>query len=122
MWLGTSSRRDQTINAAACSQATTSWFPGSAWEREPYYAECDRYDKKTRRASGWHAGFESSEQAAKSNRRSLDVEVQHKLVRMRTEPNLVTFRVPLVVNPRLDQVLGEDITAEQLIVIFLQGR
>jgi hypothetical protein len=51
----------------------------------------------------------------------LDVEVERELPRMRAQPNRINFVLPLVLDPCLDQVLGEDVAFEKECVIGLQG-
>src|SRR5258705_279169 len=50
----------------------------------------------------------------------LDVVVEGELVGMRTQPDGIHLILPLVVDPRLDQVGGEDIALEEEGVILLQ--
>ena len=50
-------------------------------------------------------------------RRRSDVEVHLELVRVWAEPDLVDLVRALVVDPGVDQVLGEDATLEQVILV-----
>ena len=50
-----------------------------------------------------------------------NIVVQAELVRMRTEPHGVDFLFPLVFDPGRDHVVGEDVAAEQELVVLLQG-
>src|ERR1700730_4362329 len=49
-----------------------------------------------------------------------DVEVQGELRRRRPQPHRVQLALDLVVDPRLDDVLGEDVALEQELVVLLQ--
>src|SRR6476661_11214564 len=51
---------------------------------------------------------------------SSDVEVHLKLVRVRAEPDRVHLVGALVVDPRLDEVRGEDVAGEQVLVVGLE--
>src|ERR1035437_10378594 len=49
------------------------------------------------------------------------VVVQAELVRVRTEPDRVDLVGSLHVDPRLDEIRGEDATLEQIVVVLLQA-
>src|SRR6266545_681703 len=51
----------------------------------------------------------------------LDVEVQRKLPRMRPQSNRIDLILPLVIDPRVDQILCENVAFEEKVVVFLQG-
>src|SRR2546428_6620687 len=53
--------------------------------------------------------------------RHSDVEVEGELVRMRPQPNWIHLILPLVLEPRLDQVRREDVALQQEVVVLLQG-
>src|SRR6476619_333189 len=52
---------------------------------------------------------------------SLDVEVHLELVGVRAEADRVHLVGPLVVDPRLDEVRGEDVPGEEVLVVGLEG-
>ena len=51
----------------------------------------------------------------------LDIEIQSELPRVRSEPDGIDLVFSLVLQPRLDHVLGEHLASEQKLVVFLQG-
>ena len=50
----------------------------------------------------------------------LDVVVQMKLIRMRPHPNRIRFVLLLIVNPKFDEVLGEDAALGEEFVIVAE--
>src|SRR6516225_3065270 len=49
-----------------------------------------------------------------------DVEIQIKLPRMRTQPDRIDLMLALVLEPRVDDVFGEDVASAQKLVVGLQ--
>jgi len=47
--------------------------------------------------------------------------VQSELVRVGSEPDGVYLLLPLVLNPRLDEILGEDVPFQETAVVLLEG-
>jgi hypothetical protein len=50
-----------------------------------------------------------------------DVVIHVELVRVRAQGDLLRFAVPLVVDPGVDDILGEDAALQQELVVRLQG-
>ena len=59
-------------------------------------------------------------QALSTRKPSLNVVIQEELVRMGSEPEGVHFLCPLVVDPHLDGVLGENVSLQQEVVVRLE--
>ncbi len=53
--------------------------------------------------------------------KTLNIVIKHELVGVRTQANGIHFLRPLVVDPFLDQVLGEDPALQQVLVVVFQG-
>ncbi len=50
----------------------------------------------------------------------LDVEVEGELPGMRAQPDGIHLVLPLVLDPGLDQVRGEDVALQQKVVVLLE--
>src|SRR5690242_10433392 len=55
-----------------------------------------------------------------AGRGRLDVVVEGELVRMRAEPDRIDLVLPLVLDPRLDQVRREHVALEEEVVVLLE--
>ncbi len=53
--------------------------------------------------------------------KTLNIVIKHELVGVRTQANGIHFLRPFVVDPFLDQVLGEDPALQQVLVVIFQG-
>src|SRR5688572_6138472 len=85
---------------------------------EPSSPDCDRTSGHFRKAPG--VDSETDEVTAAKPTAGLDVVIEHELPRMGPQADLVDLVEPLVLDPRLDEVVGEHAACPQEVVVDFQ--